>query len=121
MKPNEMYTVAQMVEAITATRGNILLASKRIGCDRVTFYRYAREYPEVSRALQSSREGVIDMVESKLVTQALAGNMTAIIFFLKTQAKDRGYVERTEHASDPDAPLTIKVVYDDDLDSDDTP
>jgi hypothetical protein len=44
-----------------------------------------------------SLEGVaLDLAESKLHEEILGGNTAAIIFFLKTKGKKRGYVERQE-------------------------
>ena len=38
-------------------------------------------------------EGLIDLCETKLMQQINEGNLTAIIFFLKTKGKQRGYIE----------------------------
>ena len=46
--------------------------------------------------LQSSRETMLDNAETALYDEALNGNTTALIFFLKTQGKSRGYTERQE-------------------------
>ena len=46
------------------------------------------------------REGLKDFAEGKLMQQIDGGNITAIIFYLKTQAKDRGYIEKVEHEFD---------------------
>jgi hypothetical protein len=41
-----------------------------------------------------------------------AGNVTAIIFYLKTQAKDRGYVERQELTGADGGKLQVEYVND---------
>jgi len=52
--------------------------------------------PTLKVVLADAREKMIDNVESKLYSKALDGDTTAMIFFLKTQGKGRGYVERQE-------------------------
>ena len=47
--------------------------------------------------LGAARESSVDLAESELMKAIRAGNMTAIIFFLKTQGRSRGYVERSDH------------------------
>lgn len=48
----------------------------------------------------------IDFAESKLHSSIADGNVTAIIFFLKTKGKSRGYVERQEIELAEKKPLT---------------
>jgi len=50
-------------------------------------------------------------VESKLYSKALAGDTTSMIFFLKTQGKKRGYIERQEITGEDGNELVIKVIY----------
>lgn len=38
-------------------------------------------------------EGLIDLSESRLMQAINDGNLTAIIFYLKTKGKSRGYIE----------------------------
>jgi len=47
--------------------------------------------------------------ESQLMKKIKQGNLTAIIFFLKTQAKHRGYVEKQGSSCD----VVVRVVYGD--------
>jgi hypothetical protein len=92
------FKAADVIAAIHETRGNIKAASETLGCTRQTLYNYAKRHASIMAALHEARESMKDNVESALYAQALAGNTTAMIFFLKTQAKDRGYVERQELA-----------------------
>ena len=67
-----------------------------MGCTTTTLYRYLECYPDLKDVLSDARESAIDFVESSLMKAIEGGNVTAMIFYLKTQAKHRGYVERQE-------------------------
>jgi transcriptional antiterminator len=74
------YTAQEMIDAITEARGFVTAAADKLGCSRRTVYRYINNYATVA--------------ENKLMSAINDGNVTAIIFYLKTQCKTRGYVER---------------------------
>lgn len=90
------YTAEEVVKAIENSRGFVTTIAKNLGCSRVHVYRLVEKYATAKEALENEREGVKDFAEGKLVQQIDAGNITAIIFYLKCQAKDRGYVEKQE-------------------------
>lgn len=46
--------------------------------------------------LEEAEESVIDNAESKLLQHINDGDVTSLIFFLKTRGKKRGYIERVE-------------------------
>lgn len=95
------YTAKEMVDAITKAKGFASAAADLLGCGRSTVYRYIEQYTSVAEALKDARERTKDVAELKLLQRINEGSDTAIIFFLKTQAKDRGYIERQE-LSGPD-------------------
>ena len=72
------------------------MAAKRAGVSYTTINRYAAEFPSVKEAIQEAKESMLDFTENKLFTQIKEGNLTAIIFYLKTQGKARGYIEKQE-------------------------
>ena len=82
-------------KAIIKAFGNLSLASKALGVDRVTLYKWI-EQEALEQAVIEGRNTRLDFVESKLDQKIDSGDTTAIIFFLKTQGKSRGYVERQE-------------------------
>lgn len=95
-------TAQRIIKAIEETNGFITAAAKRAGVSYVTIERYVRDFPTVQRAVYEAKEGMKDYAESKLFAAIKENNMTAIIFYLKTQAKDRGYTEKalTEHSGE---------------------
>jgi hypothetical protein len=48
------------------------------------------------QVLDETKEANIDMAETKLLTAVQHGELPAIFFFLKCQAKHRGYIEKKE-------------------------
>ena len=47
--------------------------------------------------IEDADESLLDFAESKLVEHINDGDITSLIFFLKTKGKKRGYVERSEY------------------------
>jgi hypothetical protein len=105
------YTAQQVIDALEEAKGYVSVAASHLRCDPQTVYNYANEFPSVQRAWDAIREERHDSVESALAGRIKAGDTTAIIFYLKTQAKQRGYVERQEvqHESNE---ITFRVVRD---------
>ncbi len=92
----EKYTANQMIEALREKHGNLSAAARFLGCSRNTISRYIDLYPTVKAVADEERETLIDFAENQLFKQVQDGNITAIIFTLKTIGKSRGYVERQE-------------------------
>ena len=92
----EKYTTAQMIEALREKHGNLSAAARFLGCSRNTISRYINTYSTVQAVADEERETLIDFAENQLFKQVQDGNITAIIFTLKTIGKSRGYVERQE-------------------------
>jgi hypothetical protein len=91
------YSAQEVADAITEARGLIGFAAQILGCARSTVYTYINDYVTVKQALADARENMLDLAEATLYKQIQEDqNMTAIIFYLKTQGKQRGYVERQE-------------------------
>lgn len=84
-----------ITKAIVKAFGNLSAASKSLGVDRVTLYKWI-EQDGLEQAVIEGRNSRLDFVEGKLDQKIDGGDITAIIFFLKTQGKSRGYVERQE-------------------------
>lgn len=73
--------------------GIISYACDMTNISRQTYYRWCNEDAEFKSVCDDIKEDTVDSVESKLFQAIGDGNITAIIFYLKTHAKDRGYIE----------------------------
>ena len=105
----EKYKASEVSKALTKHLGNVTVAASDLKCAPSTIYAYLKRYPKIEIALSDARESAIDYVESQLIKLIKEGNVAATIFFLKTMAKHRGYVERPEVALQADFEFTINI------------
>lgn len=103
----EKFTAAEMAEAIKKGKGILSAAATALGCVRQTVAAYIERYPTVKAAYEDAKESTIDFVESRLLKNIEGGDTTAIIFFLKTQGKARGYTEQHYIKVDGDVPISV--------------
>ena len=89
-------TAQRIIDAIRESSGLLTLAAKKANLTYKTVWLYAQDFPSVKQAVQESKERMLDFAEGKLYEKIKEGDNTAIIFYLKTQAKARGYIERQE-------------------------
>jgi hypothetical protein len=118
----------RMIEALRKSLGVVKTACEVVDISRQTHYRWLEEDPEYKQCVDDIGEEAIDFAESKLFEKiegitvsngtddegkpkvyTVPPSDTAIIFYLKTKGKKRGYVERTEFAGVPDQPLSTKT------------
>jgi predicted DNA-binding protein YlxM (UPF0122 family) len=104
--------VKPLYDAIYQKDGNISEIARAFGVSRSTVYRKIEKHDSLQEALADARESFIDFAESKLRTEVKKGNITAIIFTLKTLGKHRGYVERQEITGKDGGKLEIEYVND---------
>jgi hypothetical protein len=97
----------QAIAAIQQHMGNVTMAARACGVSRQTFYDFMAKHATVKRALDEARETMIDNVESRLYSKALAGEGWAVCFFLKTQGHKRGYVEHHEISGPDGGPIRV--------------
>lgn len=86
----------RFLEALDANLGIITQAAKATRISRRSYYNWL-DIPEFKRRVDEINQSTVDFVESKLLQNINNADTTAIIFYLKTKAKDRGYVERVEN------------------------
>jgi len=97
-------------EAIAGVKnsfGFVTEIAKKLKCSRMTIYRLMDEYPLMKEARDDEKEATKDFAEGKLLHNIKKGKEISLLFFLKTQAKDRGYIERSEITGPDGGPLPI--------------
>lgn len=99
-----------MIEALQDTLGNVSRACHKVGISRNTHYRWCREDSEYKERVEDTAEEQVDFVEDKLIelirgvtcskfskegdiVYSTPPNVTAVIFYLKTKGRHRGYSE----------------------------
>lgn len=84
----------KVIDALIKVHGVISDACNMAGICRDTFYRWKREDEKFSKQVDEANETAIDYVESQLYKLIKEENPTAIIFYMKTKGRARGYIER---------------------------
>lgn len=107
-------TTEEYAEALRASRGLVTHAARRLGLTDEAVRRRLLRTPSLQQVRVEAREAMNDVAESALFAQVEAGEGWAVCFYLKTQAKDRGYIERSEqqHAVTGDIRIRIEAVDD---------
>lgn len=76
---------AEAVEQWKLNNGHITNVCKNIGIERKTFYNWLNNDPEFAEALLDAEAGLNDDIRDVLIEKAAAGDMTAVIFYLKNK------------------------------------
>ena len=102
----------KVIESIQHYNGNISAVARSFGVSRRAVYDFVKDkHPDLWEFVTEQREEWKDDAESELMRQAMEeSNTTALIFFLKTQAKDRGYTERQEITGADGANLVERII-----------
>lgn len=104
-----------LLEALNKSMGNVTLACKNVGIARSTYYDWIEADSEFNKQVKEISEVQLDFVESKLFNQIDKENITAIIFYMKCQGKQRGYVERQEIVNRVDIENDLQALSDEQL------
>jgi hypothetical protein len=112
MARKQRYTSEQVQNTLVACNGLVYLAAERLGCASTTICNYMNRYPSIRRVVLEKRGKRVDVAEAALDKAVLAGEAWAVQFLLKTQAKDRGYVERQEVTGADGAAIKVRVLTD---------
>jgi predicted transcriptional regulator len=87
---------ASVEEQLRKLDGSQAAVARFFGVTRQAVSKLVAAHPALQDACRDAREGMKDEAESSLYRAVKDGQAWAVCFFLKTQAKDRGYIERQE-------------------------
>lgn len=85
------------IAALRQRHGIITLACNDVGITRQTYYKWMNADSKFKEECEVINEESIDFVENRLLGRINDHDTTAIIFYLKTKGKKRGYVETVEN------------------------
>lgn len=95
-KPTTAERKKAMLVALEKSLGIVTPACKAVGIDRATHYRWLETDLKYKAAVLDLENVALDFVETKLHKSIESGSDPAMIFYLKTKGKKRGYIEKTE-------------------------
>ena len=87
----------RFLELFFKLSGNVKVICEQIDISRNTYYEWMKKDKVFADKVKNEEEGLIDFVEGKLMNLINDKNIAAVIFFLKTKGKKRGYIESAEH------------------------
>jgi ACT domain-containing protein len=113
------YTAKEMVDAIEAEDGIVRDVAERLGCSRMTVYRYRDRYKTVAEALEKQRTDLVfemrdrlkDLARNPDVTDTVRRDAIQKLLEVFDDEIDWSDRERKEH-SGPEGP--VEVVFDSD-------
>ena len=100
------FSDEEIIQAVKHSHGLVVQAARVVGCTPDTIYDHINKNPVVRKAVKDAREEMKDYAEGKLYLAIQQGNVHATVFYLETQAKDRGYSRRQELTGKDGRPLT---------------
>lgn len=105
------FTAEEAVRAVKESGGFVTVVARRLNCSVRHVYNLVAKYESVKDALFEERESMKDLAEGEIVKKIQAGETTMIIFYAKTQMKDRGYVERQEYTGKDGEPMKVDATW----------
>ena len=104
---NILHKKSLLVEAMIKNLGNVSKTCESLKVSRTMFYDYYNNDEEFRNKIDDIKNIALDFVEDKLISKIKDGDTIAILFYLKTQGKKRGYVERVENEITMQQPVII--------------
>ena len=95
-----------VLEALNNSLGVVTDALKSTNLSRTQFYKWMKDDPDFKADVEEVQNVAIDFAESQLYSLISEKNPTAVIFYLKTKGKHRGYIERVENVNSQKDPFS---------------
>jgi len=100
---------ATVLETLAAKQG-AANAANAVGVTRKTVYNWRDAHPEFKDAFDDIQESITDELETTAVGKALAGDVTMLIFMLKSRRREiYGDKVVNEHTGKDGAPLKVVI------------
>lgn len=98
-KPTTDEKKEKFLQAYKNSLGIVSAACEMAGVSRMTYNRWIKADEDFAAKIKDMADFQCDFVESKLLKKIEEGDTTAIIFYLKTKGKKRGYTTNPEKDS----------------------
>ena len=96
MARTQRYTVKQVEEALRQGAGIYTIASMRLKCAPNTVKNYVERHPRLQAVCAEIVEMNLDVAEHGLLGHLQEKNLSAILFYLRTKGRTRGYGDKLE-------------------------
>jgi hypothetical protein len=95
-------TAASVDAKLREHHGNVAAVGRAFGVTRQAVADFIKRRPVLQAVCTDCRQTMMDDAESALYAAVLAGEPWAVKFYLRTQARERGYTERYQfdHSGD---------------------
>ena len=103
-------TATEVENALRNTKGMVSVAAKSLGITRQALYNRINKSTALQELIADEREAMTDTAELALHRAIVGGEAWAVCFYLKTQGKSRGYVERQEITGADSGPIMIEAI-----------
>ena len=103
------YSTDEIIRAVELQCGSIVHIAQALGCSRAMIHARAAKEPRIRAAIDDARGLLVDEAETALAKLVEAGEMTAVIFALKTIGKGRGYCYRENKLEMADSAISRRL------------
>jgi len=112
MNKSEQLKKESLLKALEKSLGIVSTACESAGISRTTYYKYYNKDKGFKQLVDSIGDIALDCAESQLFELIKEKNVTAIIFYLKTKGKKRGYIEKQETSHNSNNITGIRLISD---------